>query len=155
MGLATDLREGLAETINNETADDVEVYQSHPNPLRLARGRWVSVADIRCDIDADTFRGSSGGVLRWMANWNIAVAAGSGRQFTSPAEAEDAAWDLAEQVCVAVADDPKVGVDNEHLLGVLPSSIERMVAWDDDTDYRQVVMLVTLEARSRGIGRQT
>lgn len=155
MGLATDLREGLVSTIAAEADSDVEVFQSHPNPLRLARGRWISVADVGCAIDADTFRGSDGGTVRWKVDWNIAVAAGSGRQFTSPTEAEDAAWYLAETVCQAVAADPKVGVDDEHLLGVIPSTVDRMIAWDDETEYRQVVMLVTLEAKSRGLGSLT
>lgn len=152
VGFASDLRSAVAETIADAVeSDGVEVFQAHPQPLRLARARWVSVADLDVDITGDVLRQPQPDpTARWRLDWTISVAVGSGRQHTQAAAAEDAAWDLAEDVLTAIGAAPRVGLSG-RLVSVMPAHVERIVAWDDDTEFRQVVLLITLTADSRGL----
>ena len=152
MGLASDLRDGVASTLNAELDDNVEVFESHPAPLYLARSMWVCVADLECRIEPDSFvgRNATNPTRRWSVDWMIGVAVGSGRQYTSPVTAETAVWDLCEDVCLAIGKHPRVGLD-ARVVGVYPASIEKVVDWDDDSDYRQIVNMVMLAANTRSL----
>ena len=125
----------------------IEVLYGRPDERGALTDRpWVSVGSASASFDVSSFRGDGSGV-RWLQEWTVEIAVGSGVRHTDPAEADTVVYSTLETVFKAVTSSPRMN-GLEGVVRVRPAGVQTDAEWIDG-DARQTVLRATVTIQIR------